>query len=243
MNDLFYRKIYLTVAILFVIGGATIYWVVPKNTISKQLKIKFWVYLLIVNVHLFLLQYFIRGFWILSVLILFLGFFEISKLFTAFVKTGNLKTGIISEVIYLLAGWCYFRFILMDPITILYTYLLVVTFDGSCQLTGIVTGKNKMFEQISPGKTWEGLAGGIIGSLFIVFLFRKDFSLELGNVIFKWMLIIAFAFIGDALASLVKRRAGIKDFSRLIPGHGGVIDRFDSLMIAGSAVYFGQYHF
>ena len=240
MDETIYYKIYLTVAMFFAIGGAAVYWFFPQDSNLKQLKIKYWVYLLIVIVHLLLLQKYIYGFWILSILILFLGFYEISKLFTPLIKIGDLKTGIISQIIYLLTGWCYFHFILMDSITILYTYLLVITFDGSSQLTGIITGKNKMFVQISPGKTWEGLAGGIFGSLTIVLLFRKEFDFEFWNMILKWIIIIAFAFAGDTLASLLKRRVGIKDFSRLIPGHGGVIDRFDSLMIAGTAVYIGN---
>ncbi len=237
MSESFYLKIYFVISILFLVGGIGLFWILPTEKRSKQLKIKFWVYLIIILIHILLIQFYIFGFQILSVLTLFIGLFEIHSLYSPVSKAQNQKKAVISEIFYLLICWCYFQFILMDSALILYTYLLVVSFDGFSQLAGTITGKNKMFERISPGKTWEGLAGGIIGSLIIVLLFRMDFSLFVENIFLKWILIIAFAFTGDVLASLLKRRAGIKDFSRLIPGHGGIIDRFDSLLIAGSAVY------
>jgi phosphatidate cytidylyltransferase len=125
----------------------------------------------------------------------------------------------------------------METATVLFLFLIVFSFDGLSQLTGAMVGKNKMLKQISPGKTWEGLAGGIIGTFLIVLFIKNDFSPFLKNSFITWLLIIFFAFVGDVLASLLKRISGVKDFGRLIPGHGGVLDRFDSMFVAGSALY------
>ena len=114
-------------------------------------------------------------------------------------------------------------------------YLLVFTFDGFSQIAGQLFGKTSLLPKISPGKTVEGLIGGFAFTLLTAFLITEDTPQLPGGRLLFALAISAAAFTGDLLASLYKRRNHAKDFSRLIPGHGGMLDRFDSFLAAGAA--------
>lgn len=237
MNDSLFFRIYLSVLILFLLGGIGLFMISKKSETTKHLKLKYWVYLFIVCLHLLLLQFCILGFRILSVITLIFGFYEILKLFPVLKNSGKLSVLLCSILCFAMVCWLYFRFVMLNCNVILFVYLLVVTFDGFAQLFGVIFGKTRMLNRISPGKTWEGLAGGLTGSFLVTFLFRNDFNPIWDSLFLSWLLVVVFAFLGDIFASLLKRKAEIKDFSRIIPGHGGILDRFDSLFLAGSAVY------
>ena len=108
--------------------------------------------------------------------------------------------------------------------------------DTMAYFTGVLLGKHKLCPAISPKKTVEGSVGGIVfcilGFMLYGFIMKKAFGL----VPSYWMLGVAGALssvisqIGDLTASLIKREHGVKDFGRLMPGHGGVLDRFDSII-------------
>jgi phosphatidate cytidylyltransferase len=140
-------------------------------------------------------------------------------------------------LVFLIIAGGFLRFLYLDRNMLLYTYFVVVLFDGSCQVTGQLVGKRPLFPGISPRKTVEGLAGGAVVTLATTLLTRGSFSFSWGGVILTTCLIMAAAFTGDLLASAIKRKAGIADFGRALPGHGGIIDRFDSLFLAGAVVY------
>lgn len=110
--------------------------------------------------------------------------------------------------------------------------IIIILFDTFSYLTGKFIGKNK-FIKISPNKTIEGLLGGVIctfcGSLLIIHLVDSYITLKI--VLFIFM-IITTAFLGDLLESFFKRKNNLKDSSELIPGHGGVFDRFDSFLFS-----------
>lgn len=106
-------------------------------------------------------------------------------------------------------------------------------YDSSAYLFGISFGRHRLFERISPKKSWEGLIGGAIiaiASSYVISLFIPEISL------FHWIilsvLIVVSATFGDLTESLIKRTIGVKDSSNLFPGHGGILDRFDSLLFA-----------
>lgn len=110
--------------------------------------------------------------------------------------------------------------------------------DTFAYLGGSMMGKRKLFERVSPGKTWEGT---FIGVLFCV---AVGFVLNLNNTFasqWTWPLIALFVgifgTIGDLIESLMKRKAGVKDSGTLMPGHGGVLDRFDSLLFVSPFVF------
>jgi len=111
--------------------------------------------------------------------------------------------------------------------------------DTLAYFTGKKFGKKKLAPDISPGKTVEGavggLAGGILGAFLVYFIFP---SLPSGQVLAVGTVAGVFGIIGDLFESSLKRQGGIKDSGKIIPGHGGVLDRFDSLIFAAPAVYY-----
>ncbi len=122
------------------------------------------------------------------------------------------------------------------PSELLMTFLAVWAADVSAYALGSRFGRNKITPRISPGKTWEGTIAGFVAAAVVVILWSRPF-LALPD----WALPVAIlvgptAFAGDLLESWVKRRAGVKDSGRLMPGHGGVLDRIDSLVAAAPLV-------
>ena len=117
--------------------------------------------------------------------------------------------------------------------------------DTSAFFVGRAWGRHHMAPTISPHKTWEGAIGGFVGAVAAALALRSllnlgDWSLPLNYVeaIAVGCLIGVAAQLGDLLESLLKRRAGVKDSGNLIPGHGGVLDRIDSLVFTGVIVYY-----
>lgn len=117
--------------------------------------------------------------------------------------------------------------------------------DTSAFFVGRAWGQHHMAPTISPHKTWEGAIGGFVSAVAAALALRSllslgDWSLPLNYVeaIAVGCLIGVVAQLGDLLESLLKRRAGVKDSGSLIPGHGGVLDRIDSLVFTGVIVYY-----
>lgn len=106
---------------------------------------------------------------------------------------------------------------------------------------GKAFGKHKLALQISPGKTWEGALAGIAGAIIISLLFTLDTSLQLPlswwQAILLGLAISVFGQVGDLVESLLKRNSGVKDSGSIMPGHGGILDRIDSLLFSGVVVY------
>jgi phosphatidate cytidylyltransferase len=121
---------------------------------------------------------------------------------------------------------------------VLATLIAVVLSDTGGYATGVFLGRHKMAPSISPGKTWEGFGGSIVaaavGSAF-VFVFALDAPFT-GGLLFGAG-ISAAAVLGDLAESMLKRDLGIKDMSHLLPGHGGLMDRLDSILFAVPAAY------
>ena len=120
-------------------------------------------------------------------------------------------------------------------------FLLTCITDSFSQLWGKLIGKSKLCPTISPGKTVEGLIGGLatatIGAVVMTDLAP---GLSIASLAVLGVVVGGAATVGDLAFSIVKRRLGIKDFSSVIPGHGGVLDRFDSFMLAAPTFYWSQ---
>ncbi len=118
--------------------------------------------------------------------------------------------------------------------------LLIWSNDTFAYIGGSLFGKNKMIPRVSPGKTWEGTLFGILITFGLSFLI-KQFSITANNN-FLWillgLLVPILATIGDLVESLLKREAGVKDSGKLMPGHGGVLDRFDSILFVSPVCFF-----
>lgn len=117
---------------------------------------------------------------------------------------------------------------------LLYVMLLVWGADSGAYLFGRLFGKHKLAPKVSPGKTWEGMVGGLFTSALISWLFGRYVPLNVVPVTLLICSVIAAlaSVLGDLTESMFKREAGIKDSGNLIPGHGGIMDRIDSLTAA-----------
>jgi len=150
------------------------------------------------------------------------------------------RAGIAAALQALVLGagllWLWFLRNLGDPsLVLLMTILAVWAADMAAYAVGSAFGRRKIVPQLSPGKTWEGTIAGFAAATGVVLL------LTLPSGVHPWALLTAVligpaGFVGDLLESWLKRRAGVKDSGALLPGHGGVLDRIDSLLAAAPLV-------
>ena len=115
---------------------------------------------------------------------------------------------------------------------------LIWSNDTFAYIGGSLFGKHKMYERVSPGKTWEGTLIGVLITIAVGFLlnFNGTYSHN-----FVWpclaLIVSVLGTIGDLVESMIKRMAGVKDSGKLMPGHGGALDRFDSLLFVSPFIY------
>ena len=117
-------------------------------------------------------------------------------------------------------------------------FVLIWSSDSFAYFSGRLFGKHKMAPKISPKKTWEGFAGGVILTLIFAYFIEQRFPDLRGNWIVVGLLVAIFAPLGDLVESQLKRNFGVKDSGNIIPGHGGILDRLDSFIICAPVVYF-----
>jgi phosphatidate cytidylyltransferase len=114
--------------------------------------------------------------------------------------------------------------------------------DTMAYFIGRAIGRHKMAPRISPAKTWEGAIAGLVGAVAVTLLFKLPTPLQLPlsywQAVLLGLLVSVFGQCGDLVESWLKRSAGVKESGRLMPGHGGLLDRIDSLLFAGVVVYF-----
>ncbi len=128
----------------------------------------------------------------------------------------------------------------LGNVLVLFTFLGTWAFDTAAYYIGTKWGHHKIIPKISPNKSLEGFIGGLL-AVTIIAVLLPNFLFKVGTESFLkagWILTISFgAFLGDIIESSTKRKLEVKDSSKLIPGHGGFLDRFDSLMITATAAY------
>jgi phosphatidate cytidylyltransferase len=117
----------------------------------------------------------------------------------------------------------------LEPRLLLAVLALVWIADSAAYFVGRAWGRRKLAPTISPGKTWEGAAGGVAGALVYAIICKRFFA-DVGWVPYlaAAALLAAMSIVGDLFESAAKRRAGVKDSGALLPGHGGILDRIDS---------------
>jgi phosphatidate cytidylyltransferase len=125
---------------------------------------------------------------------------------------------------------------------ILSLLILIWAADSAAYFTGKAFGKHKLAINVSPGKTWEGVAGAMLATVFIAYIigvYLGQTSPASYYFIGIALISVCFSIVGDLMVSLFKRRAGVKDSSHLLPGHGGILDRIDSLMSSAPVFLLG----
>ena len=110
--------------------------------------------------------------------------------------------------------------------------------DTAAFFAGRALGRHHLAPGISPGKTWEGAIAGFLGAIIVSLLFTMLLPLSYGQAVLLGFLVSLFGQLGDLIESLLKRNMGVKDSGRLLPGHGGALDRIDSVVFAGVVVYY-----
>lgn len=110
--------------------------------------------------------------------------------------------------------------------------------DSGAYLFGITLGKNRLFERISPKKSWEGFFGGLIVAMLTAYILSSYFtSIERMHWLVISIIVVIVGTYGDLIESMLKRSKDIKDSGSFMPGHGGALDRFDALLLAAPMVY------
>ena len=121
---------------------------------------------------------------------------------------------------------------------ILFMFIITWTFDSFAYILGSKYGKHKIIPLISPKKSWEGFIGGFLASIIISLLIYKWFQFEsLLNILILSTIIPFSATIGDFIESYYKREAKVKDSGKIMPGHGGILDRMDAFLVTIPVIY------
>jgi phosphatidate cytidylyltransferase len=117
-------------------------------------------------------------------------------------------------------------------------FLITWIYDTGAYLVGKNFGKHKFFERISPKKTWEGTIGGTVVALAAAwgFSFLTDSRIHMNHLLILTLIIIIFGTFGDLTESMFKRSLSLKDSGKILPGHGGILDRFDTIFISAPFV-------
>lgn len=149
-------------------------------------------------------------------------------------------------LLVLLAAWAALVYLhqtaTLGPGLVLFLLLLIWTADSTAYFVGRRWGRVKLAPMLSPGKTWAGVYGALVGAALCALLFARWRDLGSGQTL---MLVLVCALtalvsvVGDLYESLLKRRCGVKDSGQLLPGHGGLLDRIDSLIAAAPLFVLG----
>jgi phosphatidate cytidylyltransferase len=140
---------------------------------------------------------------------------------------------------YLLRFYAFGREGTADPWPVYYALVLVWGCDTAAYLVGSQIGRHRLWPRVSPSKSWEGAAAGVVGATMLaVGLGGWVPGLTLAGRLGAGLLVGVSAQVGDLAESMMKREADLKDSGRMLPGHGGLLDRLDSLILAAPILYY-----
>lgn len=177
----------------------------------------------------------------------FFLFLYISLNFIVFVLNKDVNLKKISEIIFIgcyVVFFMYHMMLINGSLFVWLVYIIAFGTDTFAYFSGKIFGKHKLYPEVSPNKTIEGAIGGIIGCT-IISLIYFDY-LRINKYIYIIIFSVSasiFSMAGDLVASKIKRENKIKDFGNMLPGHGGILDRFDSVLFVAPIVYYFTQHF
>ena len=210
-----------------------------QNLFNKNLLLR--VFSLVIFIPLMLLPIFVSNY-LLFIIYIFFNAVILYEIQLMKVQNENKKLLVIYKVLITLI---FFIFILikitaaMTSIDLIEVIIVIWLFDTYSFLGGKIIGGKKLMPSVSSGKTQSGLLVGIIATLFSFYIYSiivNDYSLK--YLLFV-SIIIMFAFLGDVIASIIKRMSSLKDSGSILPGHGGLLDRLDSFI--GAFFFIGIY--
>ncbi len=266
MNELLKRSITGLIYVVLVVAAAwlnsdafdflfMIFGIACLHEFKKMIKLKgysiFIAFLLLWWVFIYLLEerssmmYKVNVTHLLMVCTLLTNSVLISQLFSK--KERNLQLSRLQKYIislfYIGAGCIFLTMIpyqndAFAKMLIIGIFILIWVNDSFAYLTGRMFGKNKLFERVSPKKTVEGFLGGLVFAIIAsVVLYNYTNEMNLTKWIILAVVIVIFGTLGDLVESKFKRLAGVKDSGAILPGHGGMLDRLDSLVFAAPFAY------
>lgn len=229
--------VFYVMLIYFAIGGLAVHFISRKKERNERRThwLKYMVYLFVVSLTILLIA---TGdlFFFFCALILLLGLREMIEAVSCRFRSARFW---ISLTIYCAIGVGFLLFSRLPSVKEkLWVYALVFVLDGFSQISGQLFGRRKLLEKVSPMKTMEGFAGGLLMCVVTAFILH----LHQGVVWYKTLILSVFigftGLAGDLIASYYKRINMVKDFGKLLPGHGGILDRFDSFITSASLYFF-----
>jgi phosphatidate cytidylyltransferase len=218
------------------------YQLVTTEEVKPQ---KRWGLALVVSIYLPLSMYFFQGEPLINMLISVpvTIMIIVAELYRKHANPFHNISYTIFGVLFSAVPFCFFYAIAFVDGAYSYHYplaflLLLWSSDTGAYLFGVKLGKHRLFERHSPKKTWEGFAGGMFTSLFAAFVISIYFD-DLSLI--KWLgmavIIVTAGTLGDLSESMLKRSLSTKDSGSMLPGHGGLLDRFDGLLLAAPLVF------
>ena len=170
----------------------------------------------------------------LALVILVVGAWELYGVTAQLSAPRRAITSAVAVIYVVLGSGFVATLLILPPPRAAFLYVVVAAFDGFSQVVGQWLGRRQLAPRLSPGKTVEGLIGGCGAAVALAWAIRDLASLTSVAAVGSALAIVSCALAGDLAASWLKRRAGVKDFSALLPGQGGMLDRFDSFIGAGA---------
>jgi phosphatidate cytidylyltransferase len=228
-------RIYFILLALFALGGAGFYFI-NKGREAKFARnnwIKYVTYFFIINTVFISIVFSPLIFRLIAILIIFSGLFEMIRLYS---QTGFARKWFfaISIILYAAVSVGFYHFSGMDSKLVLFAFLVLSIFDSFSQITGQLAGRTRILPGISPSKTLEGFIGGAVFAIGGSLVLQGLTGFSASGLLIVSAIVVVAAFLGDAASSFYKRQSNVKDFSSLIPGHGGFLDRFDSFIVVGA---------
>ncbi len=181
------------------------------------------------------------GFFLLFLVVIFIMMFSILLVIELYRKKERPLDNVLvtfGAILYITFPFLLLMIFSREMVLALALFLIIWANDTFAYLTGMAFGKHRLFERISPKKSWEGSIGGFIFSMLVAYLFYYYTD----NIMLLWQwfayagIIVIFGTFGDLAESMLKRSWNVKDSGNILPGHGGILDRFDSMLLAVPAV-------